>query len=129
MKLGFYGVQPEFYEEVFVCLKINKEVIRHKNMMLTYLFLYRKPFNFTGVGFGGMDTFLRISSICQTYPWTSCIRDIMPLLFLSVGCSSGCRIHFPDIIKTVGNTVKVKFNLEQTTKPQSGSTGIAVLFL
>jgi hypothetical protein len=68
MKLGFHVVHPEFYEEVFVCLKINKEVVRQKNMMLTYLFLYRKPFNFTGVGCAGMDTFLRISSMCQTYP-------------------------------------------------------------
>jgi hypothetical protein len=49
-----------------VCLKINKEVIRNKKMMLKYLFLYRKPFNFIGVGCAGMDTFLRISSICQT---------------------------------------------------------------
>jgi hypothetical protein len=60
MKLGFHGVQPEFYEKVFVCLKINKEVVRLKNMVLTYLFLYRKPFNFTGVGCGGMDIFLRV---------------------------------------------------------------------
>jgi hypothetical protein len=44
-------------------LKINKEVIRHKNMMLTYLFLHRKPFNFIGVGCAGMDTFLRIFNL------------------------------------------------------------------
>ena len=66
MKLGFHGVHPEFYEEVFVSKLIKKS--SHKNMMLTHLFLHRRPFNFTGVGCAGMDTFLRISSICQTYP-------------------------------------------------------------
>jgi hypothetical protein len=73
------------------------------------------------------ENFLNLSNL--TYTWTSFIRDIMPLLLLFVGPSSECRLHFPDIIKTVGNKVKVKVALEQAPKSQRGSRGIALLFL
>jgi hypothetical protein len=43
MKLEYHDVHTEFSEGVLVCLKINKEVLRRKNMMLPYLFLYSKP--------------------------------------------------------------------------------------
>jgi hypothetical protein len=74
-----------------------------------------------------LENFLNLSNL--TYTRTSLIRDVMPLLLLSVVSSSDCRLHFPDIIKTVGNKVEVKFTLEQATKAQRGSRGIAVLFL
>jgi hypothetical protein len=53
---------------LFICLEMNNEISRPKNMILMFRFLYRKPINFTGVGCGGMDSFLRISSVYQMYP-------------------------------------------------------------
>jgi hypothetical protein len=66
MKLGYHDVRTEFYEGLLVCLKINKDIPRHKHMILPCLFLYIKPLTFFGVG--GMDTFFKIPAIGPTYP-------------------------------------------------------------